>query len=249
MVGPLEEENIEIVGKAVILHAGGQIFHTQPQHLAGEYLRVFPDIAVGNAVVVDPGIGTGRIALILPIPIGDAQEILPIQPLLHFGVRSRNRFPVQAFPVFQGFQSGKAPLHRRSGFRGIGIHHGVDFKFGVEVVGLGITGSFVPAGNGFPHAVGAGGELSVNGRPVDVAVGRGSLGHALGTVAPLGLVHRGHHFPFVAHLPFQPVCLGGGQYAPAGFALAVVNIGAGVGQPVIIHPEVEAPGVKFRLLG
>ena len=115
MVAPLKETDIEIVGETVILHAGGQAFHTQSQHLAGGDRRVFPDIAVGNAVVVDPGIRSrrnGEVVLgkilrvnIRQIPIGDAQKVLSVQPVFKIGVFSHDGFPVQGLAVFQFLHS------------------------------------------------------------------------------------------------------------------------------------------------
>ena len=213
----------------------------QPQDLPGGIHGVRRNAFVAHAVnagghmgIGGDGFGIGAYGVVGALPL--SCEIAVVPPDLLGAVRGGG-LVVERRPGFQGLQGGKAPL--RGGLLllcGSGV--GVDREF--RVARAAFDGCVV--GEGFPHAVGAAGQGTVEVTPPDVNGGILIMAqHIAGVLLGNGVLNGGDGFPSGIGFPLQPVCRVGGDRVAAAVLLDEPDIRAGGVQPVGPDLEINAP--------
>ena len=180
-------------------------------------------------------------------PVHGPHIISVIYPVFISTVAAGNRTPVDGSSFFQFLQLGIAPLHRSLCLRGCSIHTFMNFKFRIEGVTFAVVYSAVITVENLAHAVLTRLQFAINGCPVQITIGRAALGNTNSLLRPLGGADFRNRLPSSVHFLFQPVPVCGGNGSVSIFILRKVNVRTHAGQPVIIHPEVDTPTVKFRL--
>ena len=149
--------------------------------------------------------------------------------------------------LLEFLQLAIAPLHRCLGIGRGGFYAFVDLEFGVERDLVDLVGVFLLAAELLSHAVLPRLQLAVEGGPVYVAIGRHIFCHAEALILPAGGHNGWQLFPGAVYQLLEPVFIRGKEIALTQGALAESNIGPNTGQPVVVHPEIQAPVVVFRL--